>query len=138
MTKILVGFLLVAGLAIQPHEPPQIVEDRLDCSGYEIHLADGEVDKEYMVALLGSTQFYAWFDYPYPMRSGDVRVFEWPQRWVYCYLKWDTCPELYLETQPDKIEWRWSVHYEGEMLSETTADLALPCGFRLYLPMIFK
>lgn len=140
MRIVLIMLTLVGLFAIQPQETPHIVIDRLDCSGYTIRIAGGEPDIEYGISLLGSTQYYAWYDFPQPMKSGEPRIFEWPIEWLPCFLDWAICFErgLTLEAQPAKIEWRFGVHLNGTMLSETIADLALPCGYRQYLPFVVK
>lgn len=135
----IVFLLCVGSNATSADNSPQIVVERLDCSGLAFTLERGDPGADYWVGIRGDCETFGFLYGVFPMRVGESYEAEWPEEWTFCWMNWDNCwRHGILEPQPEKIRWYLEVALYGQTLSSTVVDLAIPCGHRIYLPLIFK
>lgn len=139
--RILLLSLALLIIAIQPisaDESPHLVVNRLDCNGFTFRL-EGDANAEYWVGIRGDCGTFGFLYNVFRFNAGHSLDRAWPEGWTFCWMNWDSCWRYgILQPQPEKIMWYFEVALDGEILSSTVVDLAIPCGYRTYLPLIFK
>jgi len=131
--------LLISWLAVAECTAPIIVIDRLDCTGFAIHQEGGEQDAEYWVGIRGDCGTFGFLYPPFRLGAGESYATQWPKEWTFCWINWVNCHRYGIfEQEPSSIFWYVDLALEGETIDTATIELPIPCGARLYLPLILK